>query len=608
MGNPAFTRRSKQQSPITWAKPPVLDEEHQARRLYQPAHLQIDHEPRKNFFVNVGDEAGMMHGKNRINPVPLEFVAFHGPYDRSPVSSITCPDSPEFYAGAKHQQAQNDTWALLWNEWGEVSKEGTYLTKSTTHSDVSSLSDSSSSSSESSSLCEFDNYQNTQSKGIFHNTNKNTKYIPQPVYSSSNREGVFIPREIYFISHAKPHYCENNTINPTRSDAAVGEDSFLQSVSMEALRKGKNSALPSNFQERYRIDTIEPTPIEPPTRVNVFPPMDQFAPVLKNSSRKVFGGQINLLGGQQNNSNRWNEPLNASIDIEKNSGEHPNGKMLDAVVCRRESPFKDVKKHVRRRLLRGTKMVEERSNDEEEQMKRIPQHENYHSKLSQENMDQNYLYEESNGGVEVLIFKNESRSIQHGSQDPQMQQCGNGTRGEFSRADISAPKKPRHKLKGAKSLGVAMTKLFEKIKLSDVPSKVSFIPMESCFDNAVSSISSGYSGDDLINDYESSYRVAQDSHIGGRVPPQKVQSVPSYECTVHRVNVTNPEELEVEYDSVLPSYGRTNGNPQAREFVRRRELSAVSSTLWESQMYIHDLEGDNMGFLEDRSSHSKSSF
>jgi len=150
-----------------------------------------------------------------------------------------------------------------------------------------------------------------------------------------------------------------------------------------------------------------------------------------------------------------------------------------------------------------------------------------------------------------------------------------------------------------------MTKLFEKMKLSDVPSKVSFVSMESPFDHAVSSISSG---EDLINDYESSYRAVQDSHLGSRIHPQQADAVASYECTVHRVNVTNPEELEVEYDSVLPSSRRTNGNQQVREFPRRRENSALSSNLWESQMYVHDLEGDNLGFLEDRSAYSKSSF
>jgi hypothetical protein len=555
----------------------------------------IDHDLRRDFFFNEGSR---IQGKHPINPVPFDFVSFNEICDRSPVSSITCPDSPEIHAGVKYQETQKNSWALLWNEWGEVSKEGTYLTKSTTHSDVSSLSDSSSSSSETSSYREYGNYRNTQTEAIFHHTNKNSKYISQPVYSSFNREDVFIPKEICFISHGRPQISENNKIHPSKSDVG-GEDSFLQSVSMEALRKGKNSALPRNFQERYIVDTIEPPPLEPPTRVNVFSPTNQFTPVLKNSSRKMFGGQSNL---------GVHEPLYASIDIEIKEGEHPNGKIPNDLECRRENPFKDVKKHVRRRLIKGTKMVEEGNYDEEKQMRRIPRHNNKHLNHSQENMNQNYLYEESNGGVEVLIFKNESGSIQHGSQAPQSQQCGNGIGGQFSEGDVNAAnpsKKPRHKRIGVKSLGVAMTKLFEKMKLSDVPSKVSFVSMESPFDHAVSSISSG---EDLINDYESSYRAVQDSHLGSRIHPQQADAVASYECTVHRVNVTNPEELEVEYDSVLPSSRRTNGNQKVREFPRRRENSALSSNLWESQMYVHDLEGDNLGFLEDRSAYSKSSF
>jgi hypothetical protein len=600
MATPAFKRRSQQHSPKTWAKHQVFDED-QAKRLLQPTSQNnyrfSDGEPRKVFLSRGGS---MNITRDPINPLPFDFVSCNDVYDRSPVSSLSCPDSPENHASSKHHEEGQNSWINLWNDWGGFSKEGTYLTKSTTHSDVSSLSDSSSSSSETPSCYEFERYKKIPTERVSHY--KNAKHIAQLMNSSADRREAIIPKEVYFMSHTEVKIAECNNILLMKDSG--GEDSYLQSLSNEALMKGKTAVLSRGVQERSRH--VEYTDKPPPqeTQTPYFNGRNQFTPVLKNSSRKIFGGH-NLDDSNMDQMNKRKQSLFDKIEIEKYEGLKSNGNMPKALECRKETTFKDVKKHVRRRFLKSGKTLEGLSNDEEDRIRNTPLHINSNSNLPHQELNQNYLYEESNGGVEVLILKKEDES----SQVPQTQQCYKRAEDHLYSLDAKANKPPpkphHHKRIGVKSLGVAMTKLFDKMKMSDVPTKVLFAHMESPFDDSVSSISSGCSVESLIDDYDSSYHVAQAPRVG-RVPPQRTDSGTSFECTVHRVNVTNPEELEVEYDSILPKRA-TNGQhfqPQ----VQRRESSAVANNIWGSQMFVHDLEGDNLGFLEDKSAMTKSSF
>lgn len=473
----------------------------------------------------------------RGGTMPVVQVTFDDRSKRSPVSSLSCL-SQESRVISSHQDHGQNSWINLWNEWGEVSKEGTNLTKTTTDSYVSSLSDSASIS-ESSSQHEYE---------LLDEIPYGYDGIHENMYSTTGSREACIPKEI--------------------------------SVCVSIAR---NSAFPQQNQPFSQISSSflaqldPPLPLEPEKqKKNSVSLLKQFRPFSESPSVNSF----------KKLEKKCKDLHQVDASKRKDTQHENSAKLLEDegvnLLARKESLFKDVKKHVRRRPLKSELDVKMHPITGKESIKKESLEQKSNFILPPQDLDHKFMYEDINGGVEVLMVKK--------APTPTRQDliCGLKTK-----ASENGHKHRSNKKNGLRSLAVALAGRLKKMTVSSGPPNILCMRINSANDDALSSVSSKSTGnycfiaDDRSADQNTAHGIAFAIAANGSESRHFRQALKS--DNAHRINLSNPEELEVEY--------------------RRREATARSTDLWDSnQMFVHDLEGDDLGFLEGTMLSGKSSF
>ena len=538
MANSVLKRRLKQYHKPWTTQQRVLDEG-STKRFSQKQATAIQ----KNICTENTKHAERINTTEplRGGTMPVLQITFDDRSKSSPVSSLSCLSQESRVISSHHDHGQN-SWINLWNEWGEVSKEGTNLTKTTTDSYVSSLSDSASIS-ESSSQHEYEVFDEIPFgyDGIYEN-----------IYSTTGSKEACIPKEISVcVSIAR------NSAFPQRNQP------FLQTSSSFLAQLDPPLPLEPEKQKKNSVSLLKQfRPFSDSPSVNSFKKLDKKCEDLYQvdaSKRKEI---------QHENSPKLLEDIGVNL------------------LARKESLFKDVKKHVRRRPLKSeldVKMHPIKGQESTVQKDSLEQNSNFI--LPPQDLDHKFVYEDINGGVEVLMVKK--------APTPTRQDliCGLKTK-----ASENERKHRSNKKKGVRSLAVALAGRLKKMTVSSGPPNILGMHINSADDDALSSVSSKstrnycFIADDRSADQYTSPGIALGALTtaangsGSRNFRQALKS-----DNAHKINLSNPEELEVEY--------------------RKREATARSTDLWDSdQMFVHDLEGDDLGFLEGTMLSGKSSF